>query len=239
MFYVISNDELYHHGIKGQKWGIRRYQNEDGSLTPIGKKRYSDVLSDKISEMKNNEKDYRKKLTAITKRKGINDSDRRLFNYRNKSLAARYAETGTKVIAGKLIGDLISGNLDQYSRMNKSEIIKELTKVAVKTTANVALNDALAKSAAKGYTDEGKRANSKKDNRLLTKQDMTLMGINTALLAAPYVKFMCKIKLNQALRDRAINEARFKRWGPNILTDKVVDYSNFVRLVPDDWKIVE
>ena len=33
-------DELYHHGIKGQKWGIRRYQNEDGSLTAEGIKRY-------------------------------------------------------------------------------------------------------------------------------------------------------------------------------------------------------
>ncbi|MBR6287816.1 MAG: hypothetical protein IKR19_00555 [Acholeplasmatales bacterium] len=32
--------ELYHHGIKGQKWGIRRFQNEDGSLTAEGKKRY-------------------------------------------------------------------------------------------------------------------------------------------------------------------------------------------------------
>ena len=33
-------DELYHHGIKGQKWGIRRYQNEDGTLTEAGKQRY-------------------------------------------------------------------------------------------------------------------------------------------------------------------------------------------------------
>ena len=33
---------IYHHGIKGQKWGIRRFQNKDGSLTTAGKKRYSD-----------------------------------------------------------------------------------------------------------------------------------------------------------------------------------------------------
>lgn len=36
----ISNDELYHHGIEGQKWGVRRFQNEDGTLTPEGKRRY-------------------------------------------------------------------------------------------------------------------------------------------------------------------------------------------------------
>ena len=33
-------DELVHYGVKGQKWGHRRYQNADGSLTPEGKKRY-------------------------------------------------------------------------------------------------------------------------------------------------------------------------------------------------------
>ena len=33
--------ELYHHGVKGMKWGVRRYQNKDGSLTPAGKKRQS------------------------------------------------------------------------------------------------------------------------------------------------------------------------------------------------------
>lgn len=36
------SDELYHHGIKGMRWGVRRYQNKDGSLTPAGKKRYDD-----------------------------------------------------------------------------------------------------------------------------------------------------------------------------------------------------
>lgn len=32
--------ELYHHGIKGQRWGLRRYQNEDGTLTAEGRERY-------------------------------------------------------------------------------------------------------------------------------------------------------------------------------------------------------
>lgn len=36
-----QNTYLAHFGIKGQKWGVRRYQNENGSLTPEGEKRYS------------------------------------------------------------------------------------------------------------------------------------------------------------------------------------------------------
>ena len=43
---------LIHHGIKGQKWGIRRFQNEDGTLTEEGKRRYGKYYDEngKISE---------------------------------------------------------------------------------------------------------------------------------------------------------------------------------------------
>lgn len=37
--YYETSDSLKHHGIKGQKWGVRRYQNKDGTLTAKGKKR--------------------------------------------------------------------------------------------------------------------------------------------------------------------------------------------------------
>lgn len=38
-YFADNEEELQHHGILGQKWGVRRFQNKDGSLTPAGKKR--------------------------------------------------------------------------------------------------------------------------------------------------------------------------------------------------------
>lgn len=40
MGYFYSDEELAHHGILGQKWGVRRFENKDGTLTPAGRSRY-------------------------------------------------------------------------------------------------------------------------------------------------------------------------------------------------------
>ena len=45
-----SDASLSHHGIKGMRWGVRRYQNKDGSLTSAGKKRYDVDIEDAVTK---------------------------------------------------------------------------------------------------------------------------------------------------------------------------------------------
>lgn len=54
------SDELYHHGVKGMRWGVRRYQNADGTWTSAGKKRYGSDTADE--ETKQNKSQTRKKV---------------------------------------------------------------------------------------------------------------------------------------------------------------------------------
>lgn len=49
-YVFVSDSDLTHHGIKGQKWGIRRFQNDDGSLTAAGVKRYASDIGSSVRE---------------------------------------------------------------------------------------------------------------------------------------------------------------------------------------------
>lgn len=136
-YIIVGNDELYHHGIKGQKWGIRRFQNEDGSLTEAGKKRYLNNIAGRAlyyGDSKNEE--YRKLLES----RGIKTSNflgknspasiKQTINFRksmkndlknNKELGNKYKGLfGTKNVDKYIEDTLIKNTWSQYAAKGKS-----------------------------------------------------------------------------------------------------------------------
>ena len=68
----MTNKYLAHFGIKGQKWGVRRFQNEDGSLTSEGKKRYGIYdRPDGTKDMKRLQKDAKKDAEEMAAKQAL------------------------------------------------------------------------------------------------------------------------------------------------------------------------
>ena len=99
-----KNDELYHHGIKGQKWGVRRYQNSDGSLTAAGKVRYGygGRLENRI------EQDYKGRAVKMSKSDSAEMSIRKERRSNDIQNAVTGAVAGGAVAAG--IGNAVKAD---------------------------------------------------------------------------------------------------------------------------------
>lgn len=77
----MSNYYLCHHGIKGMKWGVRRYQNKDGSYTAAGKKRrqsYEDRVRQKMKDYDkaNPQRSRKDNYTIALRKEGRAEGDR-------------------------------------------------------------------------------------------------------------------------------------------------------------------
>lgn len=125
--YVYHPDYLAHHGIKGMKWGVRRYQNSDGSLTAAGKKRQARIdASDQkyrdkqmIKTAKYYDKNRRTGAFGANKVEGIESLKKKLNSDSN-----RYDKN---VIAGKLKAQeaLKKYELDKVASLTHDQIQKE------------------------------------------------------------------------------------------------------------------
>jgi hypothetical protein len=113
---IISNNYLAHHGIKGQRWGRRRYQNEDGSLTVTGKSRYTSKQfnRDKGVYGKSTAKRFAKKLNNDKNQsiQGLRSKEAdRIDKFRKVAKAAGALGSMGGAVGGYLAGKAIINNL--------------------------------------------------------------------------------------------------------------------------------
>ena len=107
-----TNDILQHHGIKGQRWGVRRYQNYDGSLTAAGRRRvgqnYKEQLAveKRIDKLNKKRDSNRKAINLIIENKKLKDLKEEEDLLLNQKIwdISKYAPTPTKSKLSKLGG---------------------------------------------------------------------------------------------------------------------------------------
>ena len=158
---MVSNDAyLEHHGIKGMRWGVRRYQYKDGSLTPLGRKKYGtktnfekvqaakrasskDVVKKKKARLKA-EENTQKELEKYKKKAGLKDDPPEFDKeaVRNKTLSS----TDAKEIYKNR--DLLT-TAEINERLNRIDTEARLARVAEGTTTSGRnkVNDMLQKNA--------------------------------------------------------------------------------------------
>lgn len=134
------DQELYHYGVKGMKWGIRRYQNKDGTLTSKGKKRYE----------KSND--------------NSNDEDEIKNNKSRKILTKRNIAIGATVVGASLAA---MGAMYVYKKTNPTVHVKYMNFGEIVDINNLSSKDIIVKKGTKfhrvssksveDYAEEGKR----------------------------------------------------------------------------------
>ena len=88
LYYTMTENFIAHHGVKGQRWGVRRYQNPDGTLTDKGRKKYSKQL-DKSIKKKMTQDQLNEKFTKETK-SWLSDKDKEKIKKYDKENQEHY-----------------------------------------------------------------------------------------------------------------------------------------------------
>lgn len=135
------NNELYHHGVRGQKWGVRRYQNADGSLTKAGERRYGTTDNYKKVQEAKAQAEARKKAAKANAR-----TSAEVAKYNAKNQKTDFTEAKPKVTK-KSIKSMSDKELnDNITRLQKEKQYKELVQGENVTRGRKAVSEALTES---------------------------------------------------------------------------------------------
>lgn len=139
----LRDDELYHHGVKGQRWGVRRYQNPDGTLTAQGEARLAKLRGREIGKVQNRmlraQKKFEKQDTKLQKK-----IDKRLELGKNTDkLADKSAKRRESYEKGKTIAEKEIKALQKYKLSDFAKERHNLKVTAGKEVARAAVASAL------------------------------------------------------------------------------------------------
>lgn len=109
----MSDIALYHYGIKGMKWGVRRYQNKDGTYTAAGKKRREKSISPREEAKSLSDDELRKRINRMNMEKQYVN----LINERNVSKGKQFMKKAAK--AGATAATISSTALTLYSNSER------------------------------------------------------------------------------------------------------------------------
>jgi hypothetical protein len=180
-------DELFHHGIKGMKWGIRRYQNYDGSYTQEGVRRYG-VAKEKYDTAKSKYKSVKESYKSGESTKAEVKKAKNDLKKSKKSMNAHYDQLSRdkKADKGKELysqGKTITGNVIQTSVV---ETLRLFAGVGVANLAGSAVASIGEKYVGSAMASQLGR--------------MTAVGLSAAALAGSGALYIKKSMENENLR---------------------------------------